>query len=399
VVSAAFHETGHAAATRYGGARPGAMGVGLYLVWPAFYTDLTDAYRLGRAGRLRADLGGVYFNTIFMLVTAGAYFVTGHEALLLLIPLQHLEIVHQLLPFLRLDGYYIVSDLTGVPDMLSRIKPTLKSLVPGLAPDPRAQQLKPWARGVVTIYLVLLVPVMLALFALMAFAAPRVFATAWDALGVNWEHLRAMVDRREAAASLVSVIQLVLLCISPIGLALALTSAVRRITGAIWGWTEPRPRTRAVMVAVTSATATAVFVNWWLNGTYEPVARGERGTISARVFDVRKVIERESGEPRKPRHQSVPERRRPRSVDPAAPPAPETPRAPSTTSTGSESRTTRTTPSTPNRTTTGSRSSTVPDWTTEMDTTNGDVTTEPLDTTPVPTTPDTGTTTDTKPTP
>ena len=49
VVAAAFHEIGHATACRYGGAQPGVMGVGLYLVWPAFYTDVTDAYRLGAA--------------------------------------------------------------------------------------------------------------------------------------------------------------------------------------------------------------------------------------------------------------------------------------------------------------------------------------------------------------
>ena len=29
---------------------PGAMGAGLYLFWPAFYTDVTDSYRLGRGG-------------------------------------------------------------------------------------------------------------------------------------------------------------------------------------------------------------------------------------------------------------------------------------------------------------------------------------------------------------
>ena len=40
------------------------MGAGLYLVWPAFYTDVTDSYRLGRGGRLRTDLGGLYFNAI-----------------------------------------------------------------------------------------------------------------------------------------------------------------------------------------------------------------------------------------------------------------------------------------------------------------------------------------------
>jgi putative peptide zinc metalloprotease protein len=306
VVSAAFHECGHAAATRYGGAEPGVMGAGLYIVWPAFYTDLTDAYRLGRGGRLRADLGGVYFNTIFMLATAAAYFVTGFEPLLVLIPLQHMEIAHQLLPFLRLDGYYIVSDLTGVPDMLSRLKPTLKSLLPGTAPDPRVQALKPWARGVVTLYVSLLVPVLLALFAMMVFAAPRVFATAWAAFGVTWQHLHAAVDRREALASLLSLIQLVVLVLSPVGLALTITAAVRRVFGAVWGWTEPRPRARAVVVAATSALATAFFVNWWLKDAYEPVAAGESGTLSAHVFDVRKSVEREPHKVRTPRGRRAP---------------------------------------------------------------------------------------------
>ncbi len=64
VLSAGFHEFGHAAAARRGGATPGVMGAGLYLVWPAFYTDVTDSYRLGRVGRLRTDLGGLYFNAI-----------------------------------------------------------------------------------------------------------------------------------------------------------------------------------------------------------------------------------------------------------------------------------------------------------------------------------------------
>ena len=57
--SAGFHEFGHAAAARRGGAVPGVMGAGIYLVWPAFYTDVTDSYRLGRSGRVRTDLGGL----------------------------------------------------------------------------------------------------------------------------------------------------------------------------------------------------------------------------------------------------------------------------------------------------------------------------------------------------
>ena len=67
VIATALHEIGHATATRYGGAEPGVMGAGIYIVWPAFYTDVTDAYRLNRSGRLRIDLGGVYFNCVFVL--------------------------------------------------------------------------------------------------------------------------------------------------------------------------------------------------------------------------------------------------------------------------------------------------------------------------------------------
>ena len=55
------------------------MGVGLYLVWPAFYCDVTEAYRLDRPGRLRTDLGGVYFNGLFALAAGAAYFATGRR--------------------------------------------------------------------------------------------------------------------------------------------------------------------------------------------------------------------------------------------------------------------------------------------------------------------------------
>ena len=138
VLSAAFHECGHAAGCRYGGARPGVIGVGISLVWPAFFTNVTDSYRLGRAGRLRTDLGGLYFNLIFMLALAGTYSATSAEVLLLVIAITHLEMLEQLLPFVRFDGYFILSDLAGVPDLFARIAPILRRAVPSRAVPSRA---------------------------------------------------------------------------------------------------------------------------------------------------------------------------------------------------------------------------------------------------------------------
>ena len=75
-----------------------------------------------------------------------AYAATGFAPLLLVVLAQHVLVLNQFVPWIRLDGYYIVSDLIGVSDLFSRIGPTLRGLLPGREADPRVRQLKPWAR-------------------------------------------------------------------------------------------------------------------------------------------------------------------------------------------------------------------------------------------------------------
>ena len=140
VLSAGFHEFGHAAAAQRGGATPGAMGFGFYLFWPAFYTDVTDSYRLGRGGRLRTDLGGLYFNAIVVLLAFGVWWLTGWHAVLLIVATQVLQMIRQLAPMLRFDGYHVLADVTGVPDLYQRIGPILKGLLPGHWRQPEADR-------------------------------------------------------------------------------------------------------------------------------------------------------------------------------------------------------------------------------------------------------------------
>jgi putative peptide zinc metalloprotease protein len=178
VLSAGFHEFGHAAAARYGGSTPGAMGFGIYLFWPAFYTDVTDSYRLGRAGRVRTDLGGLYFNAIVVLLSFAVWWATGWHAVLLIVATQVLQMIRQLLPLLRFDGYHVLADLTGVPDLYQRIGPVMKGLLPGRG-QPEATALKTWARVVIVAWIVVVVPLMAVSLLLMALALPRLLATAW----------------------------------------------------------------------------------------------------------------------------------------------------------------------------------------------------------------------------
>jgi putative peptide zinc metalloprotease protein len=182
VTSMLFHEFGHAAASRYGGARPGAIGAGIFVVWPALYTDVTETYRLGRAGRLRTDLGGVYFNGLFALGLAAAYFATGFEPLLLAVVAQHLMVVDQFVPWMRLDGYYVVSDLVGVADLFLRVKPVLASLVPGRAAHPRVLELKRWARVAVIVWVLMTITILTTGFVFVMLHAGPFLQQAWASL-------------------------------------------------------------------------------------------------------------------------------------------------------------------------------------------------------------------------
>jgi putative peptide zinc metalloprotease protein len=285
VLSAAFHETGHATACAYGGARPGKMGVGLYIVWPAFYTDVTDAYRLGKGGRLRTDLGGVYFNTIFTLGTFAAYFVTGWEPLLLIVPLQIMEMLHQFLPFIRLDGYYIISDLTGVPDMFARIKPTLKSLKPGEETPEEVAVLKPWVRVAVTLYVFTVVPLLMFLLGLTLLNMPRIVATAWDSFLLQERKL----GHESVLGSVVTVIQMIVLALPIVGLAYTFWKLGWTAIAGAWARTVGHPIRRVALGLATAAAAGVVVYNWLPNGEYRPIQASERGTLQGGVAELASV--------------------------------------------------------------------------------------------------------------
>ncbi|MFD9130587.1 hypothetical protein, partial [Kitasatospora sp. NPDC059571] len=213
VASLLFHEFGHASACTYGGARPGPIGCGLYILWPSLYTDVTDVYRIGRAGRLRADLGGVYFNVVFILGLAGGYALTGHPLFLTAVLVGHIEIIEQLMPAVRLDGYFILGDLAGVPDLFGKIRPTLLSMLPGRPVRPEVAGLKRSARTVVTVWVLTMVPLLAGELGYVLWHLPRILGTALHSLSEQVAGTVAAFTDREFSAGAVGVIGIfTLLC-------------------------------------------------------------------------------------------------------------------------------------------------------------------------------------------
>jgi putative peptide zinc metalloprotease protein len=216
------HELGHATACRYGGARPGAIGFGVYLLFPAFYTDVTDSYRLSRAGRIRVDLGGLYFNLLCILVLGPLYWATGQGVFLIALLLMHLQMLEQLVPAVRLDGYYVLADLTGVPDLFARVGPVLRSLRPGSPPDPRVAELRPRARRIVVTWVLLVTPLLVVGAGWLLWNLPAIVTQTVLALRDQVGQLLGAAAAGELATVLLTLVAIVLLVLPLLGVAVLL---------------------------------------------------------------------------------------------------------------------------------------------------------------------------------
>jgi putative peptide zinc metalloprotease protein len=255
LVSMVFHEMGHASACRYGGATPGEIGGGLYLMWPALYTNVTDAYRLGRAGRVRTDLGGIYFNAVFSVVLGAIYAITGYPPLILAVVTTTILMLEQLLPFVRFDGYWIVSDLAGVPDLFPRFAAALHRIVRGPGAHgkharrryrgnggPGIEDLQPYSRRIIMLWAAATAVILPLELALTLLLSATLFVAFSLGLVSHFEALQQEIAAGNIASAAVDVIQALLLVILMVGLAYALCFlsyrmcqyAVRRFGRGLW---------------------------------------------------------------------------------------------------------------------------------------------------------------------
>jgi putative peptide zinc metalloprotease protein len=268
VVSAVFHECGHAVGCRYGGARPGVIGVGIYLVWPSFFTNVTDSYRLSRAGRLRTDLGGLYFNLIFMLALAGIYVATSDQLLLLVIAVTHLEMAEQLLPFVRFDGYFILSDLAGVPDLFARVVPIVKSALPSGRRDPRVAGLRRGTRILVTGWVLCVIPLLTCMLGYLLLYLPAVNRALWRSASGQVRLLAAAAGGHRYPVAAVDGIGAALVTLSLAGSLYVVAGLARRTVAAGLRWSAGRPARRFLAAAAGLAVLTGLATFWAMQGQF-----------------------------------------------------------------------------------------------------------------------------------
>ncbi len=118
-----LHELGHAFTAHRYGCRVPTMGVAFMVLYPVLYTDVTDAWRLrSRRQRLLIDSAGVIVELVIATVaTLFWVFLPDGAARSVCFVLATtgwvVTLAVNLNPFMRFDGYYLMSDFLGVENL------------------------------------------------------------------------------------------------------------------------------------------------------------------------------------------------------------------------------------------------------------------------------------------
>ena len=117
IITLVFHELGHIAAAREFTGKNGGIGIGIYLIYPILFSDISSIWTATKQQKVITNLAGVYMQLgcAALLYVLGSFtdyhFFTDFSKAIMWI------CFIQILPFLRSDGYWLLSDLTNTPNL------------------------------------------------------------------------------------------------------------------------------------------------------------------------------------------------------------------------------------------------------------------------------------------
>src|SRR5699024_8350665 len=113
---------GHIAASASENLSPKSIGFGFYFFMPMMFVNLTDAWVLSKSARVKINLAGITMQMVINMVLyicllfVPNIFIIGIINKLMLV--NTIIILLNLIPFFKFDGYWILSDLSRIPNLL-----------------------------------------------------------------------------------------------------------------------------------------------------------------------------------------------------------------------------------------------------------------------------------------
>jgi len=126
IIGKVFHEIGHALTARRYGVRVPTIGVAFLVMFPMLYTDTSDSWRLAdRRKRLAITAAGMGTEIAIAILATLAWGLTADGPLrtalfYLAFVTWAMALALNASPFMRFDGYFILSDLLDIPNLHER---------------------------------------------------------------------------------------------------------------------------------------------------------------------------------------------------------------------------------------------------------------------------------------
>ncbi len=140
-----IHEFGHGIACKHYGCRVPTMGVAFIVLWPLLWTNTTDAWRLREKNKrlsidgagIMAELAMAAIASILWAISPPGFFKDAMHMLAGITWIMTLFV--NLNPFMRFDGYYLLSDYLDIPNLQERsftlAKRWMRSVLWGIEED------------------------------------------------------------------------------------------------------------------------------------------------------------------------------------------------------------------------------------------------------------------------
>jgi putative peptide zinc metalloprotease protein len=176
------------------------------------------------------------------------------------------EMLQQLIPVVRFDGYFILSDLAGVPDMFARVVPIVKSVLPGGRRDPRVAGLRRGTRILVTSWVLAVIPLLVAFMGYLLLRLPEVNRALWRSASLQGRLLATAVTGHHYAMAALDALGTALVSLSLAGMLYVFSGLARRTVTAGLRWSAGRPARRLVAAAAGLAFAAGLAALWTVQG-------------------------------------------------------------------------------------------------------------------------------------
>lgn len=121
-----IHELGHAFAACHHGCKVPSMGVAFLVMWPVLYTDTNEAWKLSsRRARLQIGIAGIAAEMLLAVLATFLWVILqdgGLRASMFFLATTSwvLTLAINISPFMRFDGYFLLVDALGMPNLHQR---------------------------------------------------------------------------------------------------------------------------------------------------------------------------------------------------------------------------------------------------------------------------------------